>query len=340
MPVRIIFPEKGKVALEPFELPALEHGDVRVRTQYSLMSIGTETIILHQRYDPDTHFAKIFSFPQLKTGVQAVGEIEEVGSKVRSLEVGERIFMRMAHGSHQVLPESACSPVPADISPKNACWCGLAKTAFRAAFAGPFEPGGSVLIIGAGPVGQMAIRWAKTNDVATIAVVDLSEFRLDHATRGGATTVMQGDVADHIEQIRSICGNDGPPIIVDTTGNPEVFRHALAATPMFGKVILLGDTGYPARQCLTSDVMAKGLTVQAVHDSHDLGGWTQHRIDEEFFACVADGRFDLSGLITHEFSPEDCAAAYSLADEQRDNVMGILYDWGKVHMSDNIARSQ
>jgi 2-desacetyl-2-hydroxyethyl bacteriochlorophyllide A dehydrogenase len=328
--MRIIFPEKGKVALEPFELPAPGPNDVRVRTQYSLMSIGTETIILHQRYDPGTHFANIFSFPQLKTGVQAIGEIEEVGSNVKDLDVGSRIFMRMAHGSHQVLPAAACSSVPAGIPAKPACWCGLAKTAFRAAFAGPFEPDGHILIIGAGPVGQMATRWAKTKNIATVAVVDLSAFRLAHATRGGATTVIEGDIADHVEQIRGINESHGPSIIVDTTGNPGVFKHALSVAPMFGKVILLGDTGFPGRQCLTSDVMSKGLTVQAVHDSHDRGGWTQRRIDEKFFSCVADGRFDLSGLITHEFSPEDCARAYALADEQRENVMGILYDWSKV----------
>lgn len=330
MPKRIVFPEKGKVALEAFDPPAPEAGDVRVRTHYSLMSIGTETIILHQRYDANTHFARIFSFPQLKTGVQAIGEIEEVGNEVQDFRVGDRIFMRMAHGSHQVLPAAACSPVPADVDSKPACWCGLAKTAFRAAYAAPFESGGQLLIIGAGPVGQMAVRWAKTKGVDTIAVVDLSGYRLDHAIRGGATTVMEGDIAEHFAEIQAIDDSNGPSIIVDTSGNPDVFKHALSAAPMFGKVILLGDTGYPGRQCLTSDVMTKGLTVQAVHDSHDRDGWTQRRIDEKFFSCVGDGRFDLSGLISHEFSPRDCAEAYALADEQRENVMGILFDWNGV----------
>ena len=78
MPKRIIFPEKGQVELQAFEPPEPGPADVKVRTLYSLMSIGTETVILHQRYAPDTHFAKIFSFPQLKTGVQAVGVDETV----------------------------------------------------------------------------------------------------------------------------------------------------------------------------------------------------------------------------------------------------------------------
>ena len=73
--------------------------------------------------------------------------------------------------------------------------------------------------------------------------------------------------------------------------------------------------------------MTKGLTIQATHDSHDRNGWTQRRVDKLFFNCVEDGRFDLSGLITHEFLPEDCEAAYALADHHRDQVMGILYDW-------------
>ena len=330
MPIRIIFPEKGKVALQRFEVPAPGSQEVRVRTLYSLMSIGTETIILHQRYDPDTHFAKMFSFPQLQTGVQAVGEIETLGDKVTDLKAGDRVFMRMAHGSHQIQPAAACSPVPEGVDLKTACWCGLAKTAYRAVAAAPFTKDAHILIIGAGPVGQMAIRWARTVGVRTIASVDLSDIRLKHAKMGGANLLLRGGIAEQIDRIREINAGNGPSVIVDATGNADVFKHALAASSMFGKVLLLGDTGYPGRQRLTSDVMSKGLSVQAVHDSHDFYGGTQQQIDARFFASMQDGQFDLSGLITHEFSPAECIEAYKLADEQREEVMGLLYDWSSI----------
>ena len=258
-----------------------------------------------------------------------MAEVEAVGASVRDFAVGDRIYMRMAHGSHQVMPEALLSPVPGAVDARDACWCGLAKTAFRAARAAPFGLGRQVLIIGAGPVGQMAVRWARSANVGLLAVSDLSEQRLAHARRGGATHTLCGDIAGQLEAIGEMNGGAGPDVVVEATGSPAVFPSALAAAARFGKVILLGDTGYPDRQHLTSDVMTKGLTIQATHDSHDRDGWTQSRIDELFFASLIAGRFDVSGLITHEFSPADCVAAYSLAVDHRQDTMGILFDWSQ-----------
>lgn len=327
MPKRIVFPEKGRVELQEFDLPDVGPTDVRVRTLYSLMSIGTETTILHQKYAPGTHYDSIFTFPQLKTGVQAIGEVESTGPAASDFRVGDRIYMRMAHGSHQVISESLCSPVPDGIDLKSACWCGLAKTAYRAAWAGRFERGGSVLVIGAGPVGQMTVRWAHAMGVSELVVADLSRMRLDHAARGGATLTLHGSVGDFADAISRMNDGQGPPLVVDTTGSPPVFALALAAAGRFGKVLILGDTGFPGQQCLTSDVMTKGLTIQATHDSHDVDGWTQRRVDALFFDLVKQQRFDLDRLITHEFSPVECSEAYALASARREQAIGILYDW-------------
>lgn len=325
-PRRIIFPGAGRVELVDFALPEPSPGDLRIRTLYSLMSIGTETTILHGRYAPDSHFASMFSFPQLQTGVQALG-IVEACHEAQDFRVGDLVYMRMAHGSHQVLPEEQCSPVPADIDLKQACWCGLAKTAFRAAWAGEFAPGRKVLIIGAGPVGQMAVRWAHALDCEEIAVADISPERLAFAERGGATDLLCGDISSLMEQVAELNDGAGPTLVVDSTGNPAAFQSALAATATFGKVILLGDTGFPGRQCLSSDLMTKGLTLQATHDSHDRDGWNERRVDALFFEKLQEGRFPLDDMLSHEFPPQQCARAYTLAEEQRQHTMGILFDW-------------
>lgn len=235
--------------------------------------------------------------------------------------------MRMAHGSHQTLAAEQCSLVPSGIELKDACWCGLAKTAFRAAWAAEPLQGATVLVIGAGPVGQMAIRWLAARGAGRILVADFSEYRLQHAKRGGADTLFAGDISCHAKEIQRVDDGKGPSIVIDTTGNPKAFVHAMDAAARFGKIILLGDTGYPDRQHLSSAMMSKGLTVQATHDNHDRDGWTQRRIDEEFFGLVTDGKFDPGGLISHELSPKQCKQAYDIAENDRDNAMGILFDW-------------
>lgn len=331
MAKRIVFPSPGEVVLESWEPGPPGAGEVRVETHFSLISPGTEMRILHARYSPDSHFARMFSFPQIKTGVQAVGRIESVGEGVTSLARGDRVFMRQAHGACQVLPADGCTPVPDGLKTPEACWTGLAKTAFRAAWAAPFRPGGAVLVIGAGPVGQMTVRWAHATGCAVIAVADLSAARLRHADRGGATHTFAGPVSGYRDAIAALDDGRGPAIVVDTTGQAAVLPQALAVAARFGKVLLLGDTGHPERQCLTSDMMVKGLTVQATHDSHDRDGWTQSRVDRLFFAAVRRGRFDLSDLITDVFDPADCAAAYRRVEEAPDETLGIGFDWTGYH---------
>ncbi len=327
MPKRIVFPSKGQVELQSFDLPELAPEDVLVRTLYSVISIGTETTILHQNYARGTHFDNIFSFPQLKTGMQAVGVVDRVGETASRFQKGETVFMRMAHGSHQVLPEHSCSPVPPNIDLKAACWCGLAKTAFRAAWAGNFAAQNAVLIVGTGPVGQLTVRWASAMGVAEVVAVDMSEYRLQLALRGGATRTIAGALESASASIAQMNGGDGPSLVVDTTGNAAVFAQCLAVAAKFGKLILLGDSGHPQQQCLTSDAMTKGLTIQVTHDSHDLDGWTQDKVDQQFLELVGAGKINLDGLITHEFSPAECAHAYALASENRHQAVGILYDW-------------
>ncbi|MFO1466198.1 MAG: zinc-binding alcohol dehydrogenase [Steroidobacteraceae bacterium] len=326
MPRRIIFPAAGQVQYASFESRAPGPGEIRVRTLYSLMSIGTETTILHGRYDAGTHFAARFSFPQIKTGVQAVGLIEACGDGVSEFAPGAQVFMRMAHTAEATLPAAACSPIPEGLDLKAACWCGLAKTAFRAAHAAPFQLGGEVLILGAGPVGQMALRWAACAGMKDITVADVSPLRLDLAQRGGATRCVQGP-ADALRATLDLPPGGGFELVVDSTGNPAVFGAALGLACPFGKVVLLGDTGYPDRQHLTSDLMTRGLTLIATHDHHDRGGFDQRRIDALFFHLVRSGAFRLEGLITHEFAPQDCAAAYQLASERRQDALGVLFDW-------------
>lgn len=281
--------------------------------------------VLHERYGPDTHFAEMFSFPQRQTGNHAIGIVDDVGEDVRSLQRGDRVFIRKAHASQWVLPSIDCSRIPDLVEDASALWAGFAKTAFRAAQAAPFKLGGEALVIGGGPVGQLAVRWAAAAGLRRIILCDASERRLEHAPMQVETHC--GAVNEKEEDLLAVSGGDGFATIIDSTGNAAVFETALSLAAPFGTIVLLGDTGYPAHQCLTSDAMKKGVSIVATHESLPRDGWRQQDVDTLFFTLVERTAIDVSGMITHRFTPERYEDAYKLAARADGAALGIVFDW-------------
>ena len=210
-----------------------------------------------------------------------------------------------------------------DIS--TAIWCGFAKIAFRAAQTVPFKLGGETLIVGAGPVGQMAVRWALAAGMKRVILCDLSEKRLSLAPDRVETRL--GSVKDQYDNLLALSGGQGFESIIDSTGNPDVFEDALSLASVYGKVILLGDTGFPAKQRLTSDAMTKGISVIATHEKLDRDGWTQASVDALYFELAQAGSIDARGLITHTFAPSQYNEAYDIACGRREEAVGVLFDW-------------
>jgi len=326
MAERIVFEGKGELEVETFEPPAIGQGQVAVRSLYSLISTGTETIALNRLFEAGSHWDQWVEYP-FYPGYATIGEVTEVGPGVDGLKAGQRVAMRTGHASHHVVEAGGCFTIPTSVNPKDATWFALAKIAFMGAKAARYHLGDRVLVIGAGPVGQMSVRWANAAGCETITVVDMIERRLEMAQRGGATHVIARPVAEAAEEILAANGGQPPEVVVDTTGNAAVFADALGVAAPRGRVIVLGDTGSPSQQHLTSDVIVKGLHIVGAHDSHGDAPWSDERIYGLFFSLVETGRFDLGGLITHTFRPADAKEAYATADRKRAETMGLLFDW-------------
>ena len=329
MGVRVVFTGKQKVALEEFKVEDPRGDKVRVRSVCSLMSTGTENIVYNRLFEAGTHWDRWVKYP-FYPGYSLVGEVEAVGEDVKNVKVGDRVVAREGHASHHVLSESQCSPIPAAVNSQDAAWFALAKIASMGAKAAAYAIGDDVLVIGAGPIGQMTLRWARACGAENVIVADPVASRLEMATRGGATSVINTAVDKCMDEVKAQNYGALPKIVVDTTGNEHVFAAALTLVARHGKLVLLGDTGAPSRQHLTSDVVTRGVTITGAHDGHEVGSWTGPRIYRLFFNLVKSGRFNLSGLITHTFAPLEFQQAYDVANTKRGETMGILFDWTKM----------
>jgi 2-desacetyl-2-hydroxyethyl bacteriochlorophyllide A dehydrogenase len=318
----VVFPQPGRVELCEVGLPDLGPGQIRLRTRLSLISSGTEGIVYSGGFAPGTHWDRWFGYPH-RPGYSRVGEVSEVSRDVTGdFCPGDRVVALLGHASHHVADAGLCTRVPDDVSDEDAAWFALAKVGFVGVEASHTRVGSSALVVGAGPVGQMAVRWLAASGAADLVVVQRrGGLRLDLARTGGATAVHQQDLAD------GLSGVAPPASIIDCTSNPNVLAHALAAVADHGRVVVLGDVGDPSQQRLNSDLIVRGLTVVGAHGLH-LQGEREHDIRRLFFRLVASGRFaGMSGLVTHKFTPSDCAEAYALLDIERSATMGVVFDW-------------
>jgi len=326
MAQRLVFSGKQQVSLEEFSPESVGEKSVAVRTICSLMSTGTENIVFNRLFEAGTHWDRWVKYP-FYPGYSAIGEVIETGPQVKSVKRGDRVALRHSHASNHVVPEDRCYKVPAELDAKLAAWFALAKITFMGARAANYFLGDSVLIVGAGPIGQMSIRWAAAAGAENIIVTDMIEMRLEMAKRGGATTVIPKAIDQARDAILESNGGQLPRIVIDSTGNAAVFSTALTLAANRGRVVVLGDTGTPSNQQLTSDVITRGLTIVGAHDGHVDATWTEARIMQLFFNLVTTRRFNLESLNTHTFAPKDCAKAYETANRQRGQTMGILFDW-------------
>lgn len=325
---RVVFTGKQQVHVEDCDAAPLGKDEVRVKTHYSLMSTGTENIIFNRLFDEGTHWDKWIKYP-FYPGYAAVGEIVEAGEDVKDLAPGQVVAIRRGHASEHVVGYRHVVPVPAGIPEEQAVWFALAKIAFMGAKVAKYGWGDTLLVIGAGPIGQMTIRWAAAAGVVRIVVVDPVTMRLQLAKQGGATHLISKPIAEAKEEIQNALDGQLPSIVIDTTGFAEVFAAALDIAAKYGRVIILGDTGSPAKQYLTPDVITRGLTIIGAHDGHEDERWNSQTITKLFFDHVLRGKFDLKNLNTHTFTSQTAAEAYTVANTKRGETMGLLFDWTK-----------
>ncbi|RRJ95363.1 theronine dehydrogenase [Opitutaceae bacterium TAV4] len=322
---RLVFPQGSEVILENFTPATPAADEVLVEVERSLLSTGTETIVYARNFAPGTHWDNWVKYP-FYPGYTAVGIVRETGNAVTALKPGDRVACRAGHASHAVLKAENCFPVPDGVTAEQAAWFALAKITGHGVRAARIGLGDTVAVIGAGPIGQMTCRWALVSGASRVICVDLAESRLKLAAAAGAIPIVApaDQALAHIEKLPGVAR---PRVVIESTGNAAVLKSAFSLVETEGTVVLIGDTGTPGSQTLTSDVITRGLTLVGAHDGRNSPVWNNRVAADCFFAFVRSGRFSLAGLNTHHFTPAQCKDAYTLAINDRTRTMGVLFDW-------------
>jgi len=120
--------------------------------------------------------------------------------------------------------------------------CGLV-TAMHAVERAGLRLGQSVVVLGAGPVGQSALALAAIGGADPVIAIGAPSSRLAFARRMGATHVVDLDVP-HVERVafvRSLTGGRGADIVIEAAGVPDAVPQAMDLARDGGRVVVCGQ---------------------------------------------------------------------------------------------------
>ncbi len=166
---------------------------------------------------------------------------------------------------------------------------------------GKVQPGSSVAIVGAGPIGLAALLTAQFFSPAQIIVVDPDLARLKVANRFGATSVISPTREDAAEAVRRLTGGQGVDTAIEAVGVPATFELCEAIVAAGG---IIANVGVHGRKV---DLHLESLWDRNISITTRL---VDTAATPMLLKTVASGRLTPGALITHHFSLADILNAY------------------------------
>lgn len=182
---RILEPGRGALVSVPLERPGPDQ--VLVRTLYSGVSRGTESLVFHGRVPASQHEAMRAPFQQgdfpgpVAYGYISVGEVMEGPPGL----AGRTVFCLHPHQDFYVVPARAVTPLPDGVPPERAVLAAGMETALNAVWDGAPGPGDTVTVIGAGVIGHLVAWLCRDLPGARVTLVDPVSAREESARRLG-----------------------------------------------------------------------------------------------------------------------------------------------------------
>ena len=167
---------------------------------------------------------------------------------------------------------------------------------------GRVEPGDTVVIVGAGPIGLAAITTAQLYSPSHIVAVDLAQSRLDAAKQFGADVVASPE-QDVAAIVRDLTGGLGADVVIEAVGVPETFELCTRLVRPGGHVANVGVHGKPATLHL-EDLWIRNVTITT--------GLVDTSSTPMLLRMLAAGRINPDRFITHRFPLAEMPAAYDV----------------------------
>jgi threonine dehydrogenase-like Zn-dependent dehydrogenase len=232
----IVEPGRGEIRRESLPQPAAD--DVVVRTLFSGISRGTESLVFRGRV-PEGEWARMRApfqdgdFPgPVKYGYANVGCVERGPVELQ----GKSVFVLYPHQTRYVVPASAVHIVPASVPPARAVLAANLETALNGVWDAGAQIGDRVVVIGAGTVGCLVAWLMASIRACDVQLVDVNPDREHVAHALGVRFASPASVTPDAD------------LVVHASGSPEGLQLALDVAGLEATVLEMswfGDRQVP-----------------------------------------------------------------------------------------------
>jgi len=322
----------------------------------ALVRIDTSTIC-----GTDLHILK-GDVPEVKPGTilghEAVGTVIETGSAVTTLQAGDRVLIScitscgrcrfckegryglctggggwifghlidglQAEYARVPFADTSVYKIPEELTDEDVLFLAdILPTSFEVGVLnGGVEPGDTVAIVGAGPIGLAAVLTAKLFTPGRIVAIDPAQPRLEKALELGADVAIDNSNEDAVERVMELTDGLGADVAIEAVGIPETFELCTDIVRPGGHVANVGVHGHPATLHLER-LWIRDVTITT--------GLVDTNSTPRLLKLIAEGRLHATPFATHRFPLGETMAAYDVfGDAASTNALKVVLEATRV----------
>lgn len=338
----LVVAKDGKVTIEEVNKPRYNECQALVKTIACGMC-GTDVKLLHRTFK---------GFPEsvypIMLGHEGVGEVVEIGAKVKGFKVGDKVLLPFVDPDPENLPglgsgwgamsEYAVVCDPEADWPDGAPDCAFAQTVldddldpvdaamiitFREVLSNiryfGIQPTDSVAVFGCGPVGLSYIKFLSLLGVKNLIACDILPEKLAQAEAYGAAHLINSKEQDVKAEVRKLFP-EGVDYVLDAAGSPIVVNQGMGLIKDRGAVLCYG---VPEKEEVTIDFSQADYNWRVIYQQ-----MPRKREEGEAHAQVLEwmrsGALDIKDFISDYFDFSDSVEAYQKLLDKKILKKGII----------------
>lgn len=327
----------GKIEFREVPVPEPATGEVLVRMK-RIGVCGSDLHVYHGTH-PYT------SYPVVQ-GHEVCGVIEKTGPSVRGLTVGDMVTIQpqvtcgncypCRHGNYHICDDlkvmgfqtggagseffaveaAKVLKLPAGMSCDHGAMIEPLAVGVHALGRGGGAEGKKVLVLGAGPIGNLTAQIARAQGALQVMITDLSDHRLAVAGECGIDICVNTSREDPATAIGSYFGPDKADLILECVGAQQTVEQAVAVARKGSDIVVVGVFGKKPE-----------VDLGIVQDRElRLVGTLMYREPDwkTAIALVQKGKIKLEPLLTDHFAFQDYLAAYRHIDAHRERTLKVM----------------